>query len=286
MRRRDLLALGSAAGALTALGSGFEAALAATSPVPPRSLRQLGGRQVWLPVGFRGRGVNGSAAFYDATDTSAMDQTAWWAPGFGAVTALRLVYARFDMPQQGEVDRPVTATLTAALSLPSSPSFTVTALGTYASGSSALTFSSTAAGVNGIVAGQGVSSPGGGLPAGTYVTGVANGFTAGSGNTPVSTVVSLSASSTGSLYNTQPFTFAGAVLPAYFGGARSAVVTPAHDVLVSDPIAVELAAGSEFFVRTFASLSGAGIQLMDYPGVQTGSATRLAGEWDNRSTGE
>ncbi len=284
MRRRDLLALGSVAGALTALGPGLGEAGAATSPIPPRSLRQLGGRQVWLPVGFRGRGVNGSSAFFDPTDTAVMDQTAWWAPGFGSVTALRLMYARFDMPQQGEVDRPVGATLTAAVSVPSSPSITVTATGTYAAGSSTLTFVSTSPGVSGIGAGQVVTSTGGGLAAGTYVTGISSSFIAGSGNTPVSTVVTLSASSTGSLYNTQPFTFSGSMIPAFFGGARSAVVTPAHDVVVSDPMPVGLAAGSEFFVRSWGTLSGTGLQLMDYPGVQSGSTTRLAGEWDNRGT--
>ena len=287
MRRRDLLAMGSAAGALSALGAGYCAtAEGATSPIPPRSLRQLGGRQAWLPIGFRGRGVNGSAAYYDATDTSAMDQTAWWAPGFGSVTALRLVYAGFDMPQQGEVDRPVTATLTAAVSTPASPSFTVTALGTYAAGSSTLTFSSTAVGINGIAAGQVLTSSGGGIPAGTYVTGVASGFSSGAGNVPVSTVVSLSASVTAGLYNTQPLAFSGAMIPAFFDGARSVVISPAHDLVASAPIPVQLAAGSEFFVRTFASFSGPGMQLMDYPGAQTGSGTRLAGEWDNRSTSE
>ena len=286
MRRRDLLVLGGAAGAITALGPYIEDADAATSPTPPRSLRQLGGRQVWLPIGFRGRGVNGSAAFYDATSTAVMDQTAWWAPSFGSVTALRLLYARFDMPQQGEVDRPVTATLTAAVSMPSSSSFTATAMGTYAVGSSTLTFSSTTPGVSGICAGQVVTSTGGGLTAGTYVTGLSNGFVAGSGNTPVSTVVTLSASSSGSLYNTQPFTFTGSLLPAFFGGARSAVLTPAHDVAVSDPVPVELAGGSEFFVRSWGTLSSTGVQLMDYPGVQAGTTTPQDRDLDNRGASE
>ena len=281
MRRRALLASASALGGLWAVD-----ALAATIAPPGRSLRQLGGRQVWLPIGFRGRGVNGSAAYFDAVSTQVMDRTAWWAPSFGAVTAMRLVYARFDMPQQGEVDRPVSGTLTAAVEAPGpSNAITATQLGAQASASATLAFSPTGAGVNGITAGQGVTSNGGGVPAGTYVTSVGNSFVAGSGSAPASTSVTLSAALTAAAYNTQPFVFAGsALVPAYFGGQRAGALTPAHDVLISDPMPVELPASAPFFVRSWASLSGPGMQIMDYPGVQSGSTTRLAGEASTRGT--
>ena len=79
---------------------------------PPKSLRALAGRQVWVPVCSR-RGVNGSSAWFDSTNTAVMDQVACISPSYGTVTALKLVYAAFDMPQQGETDRAVTATGTA-----------------------------------------------------------------------------------------------------------------------------------------------------------------------------
>ena len=81
----------------------FDAQVATASvTVPQRSLRALGGRQVWVPLCSR-RGVNGSAPWYDSTDTAVMDQQACVSPSWGSVTALKLVYAAFDMPQQGEV---------------------------------------------------------------------------------------------------------------------------------------------------------------------------------------
>jgi hypothetical protein len=66
-------------------------------------------------------------------------------------------------------------------------------------------------------------------------------------------------------------------------------LTPRHDVLTSDPAAVQVAAGGQFWVRTAASFSGTGIMLMDYPG--TGSrvlANTVYGitydEFDTRGT--
>ncbi len=290
MRRRDFLGAGSAAGALAACGLPLAldagTARAATSPIPPRSLRQLGGRQVWLPIGARGRGVNGSAAYFDATNTAVMDQTAWWAPAYGPVSAVRLVYARFDMPQQGEVDRSVTATLTASVVPPASNALTATTVGTVAAGATTVTLAATVAGVNGISAGQSVTSPSGGLPSGEYVSGVSQSIAAGSGASPVSTIVTLASATTGALYNTQPLMFAGAAVPVTFAGSRQGVLAPAHDVLVSDPVPVQLAAGAGFFVRSWGTLSAAGLQIMDYPGVASGPSTRLAGEWSNRGTAE
>jgi hypothetical protein len=196
------------------------------------------------------------------------------------VTAVKLVYAAFDMPQQGEVDRPVTASGTAAFYVPGANTFQVFAYGSVALGSSVLNFSSTALGANGISVGQVVSSAGGGLAANTYVAGVANSFVAGSGNAPAGTVVTLSSPTTAMTAAGQPMNFAGSFIPAKFGGRRQFTIEPAHDVVTSDPVAVQLAPGTAFFVRSYGTMSGPGIQLMDYPG----TTSRLAGEFDSRST--
>lgn len=247
-----------------------------------RSLRALGGRQVWVPICGR-RGVNGSAAWFDNANTAVMDQEGCFAPSWGTVTAVKLVYAAFDMPQQGEVDRPVTATLDAALFLPTANTNTVLAYTGVPSGSSSLLFSGTALGVNSISVGQTVGSAGGGIAAGTYVTSVSNSFVAGAGNVPSTTTVGLSQPTTAATANGQPFAFAGSLTPVKFGGNRTVTVQPAHDVLTSDPVSTEIAPGTLFFVRTSATFSGTGMQLMDYPG----TGTRITGsvaEFDSRST--
>jgi hypothetical protein len=255
------------------------AAVQAGVLAPQRSLRALGGRQLWLPICSR-RGVNGSGAWFDNTNTAVMDQVACTSPSFGTVTALRLVYAAFDMPQQGEVDRPVTATGTASVSIPSANPISVVASTGVALGATQLTFSSTSLGANGISVGQAVSATGTYFAAGTYVSAVANSFVAGAGNTPVSTTVTLSAGVTAATPNGLPVNFLGAIVPAKFGGRRQFSIEPAHDVVRSDPIAVQLSPNTSFFVRTAASFSGTGMQLMDYPG----AGSRLAGEFDSRST--
>ncbi len=256
-------------------GAGAQAGLV----TPPKSLRALAGRQVWVPVCSR-RGVNGSSAWFDNTNTAVMDQVACVSPSYGTVTAVKLVYAAFDMPQQGEADRPVTATGTAAVYVPSGNPNTVLANGSVASGSTVLNFLSTTLGANGISVGQLVSSSGGGIAANAYVVSVANSFAAGSGNQPVSTAVTMSAPTTAATAAGQPMSFTGSFIPVKFGGRRQFTIEPAHDVVTSDPVAVELPAGTSFYVRSFASVSAVGLQLMDYPG----SGSRLAGEFDNRST--
>ncbi len=246
---------------------------------PPKSLRALAGRQVWVPVCSR-RGVNGSSAWFDNTNTAVMDQVACVSPSYGTVTALKLVYAAFDMPQQGEADRPVTATGTAAIYIPSANANTVLANGSVASGSTTLNFASTTLGANGISVGQLISSSGGGIAANTYVASVVNSFVAGSGNQPSGTVVTMSNATTATTAAGQPMSFSGSLIPAKFGGKRQFTIEPAHDVVTSDPVAVELLAGTTFFIRSFATVTASGLQLMDYPG----SGSRLTGEFDNRST--
>lgn len=68
--------------------------------------------------------------------------------------------------------------------------------------------------------------------------------------------------------------------PAKFGGHRQFTIKPAHDVVTLDAMSVNLPAGTQCFVRTPASFSATGLQLMDYPG----SGSKLTGEFDSRST--
>ncbi len=249
----------------------------ASVTTPQKSLRALSGRQVWVPICSR-RGVNGSAAWFDSTNTSVMDQVSCTAPSYGNVTAVKIVYAAFDMPQQGETDRAITATGTSSIYVPANGSLLLLLNGGVASGSTALTFSATGLGANGVSIGQTVSSTGGGIAAGTYVAAVANSFVGGAGNSPVSTVVTLSTATTAATAAGQPFAFIGSFVPAKFGGRRQFTIEPAHDVVTSDPISVFLSPGQSFFVRSAATASAPAMQLMDYPG----SGSRLPGEFDNR----
>jgi hypothetical protein len=259
----------------------------ASVTTPPRSLRWLGGRQVWVPLCSR-RGINGSAAYYDNTNTAVMDQQACISPSWGTVTALKLVFAAFDMPQQGEVDRPVTATGTAAIFAPSLNPNTVYSGPGVPLGSSVLnTFSGTALGANGISLGQVISTTGAGIASGTYVTGVANSFVAGAGNTPNTTIVTLSTPTTGATASGQPFTFTGSFVPVKFGGRRSFLIEPAHDVVTSDPVSIVLPPSTWFMVRSSASMSAVGMQIMDVP--YTARLTETVGgvnflEFDSRTT--
>lgn len=234
---------------------------------PQRSLRGLGGRQVWVPICSR-RGINGSAAYFDATDTASMDQVMCYAPSWGTVTAVKLVYAAFDMPQQGEVDRAVTATLSnASVFVPNFPSNLVYTSSPFSTSSTFITCSPTAgAGCNAVSVGQLVSSAGSYFAGGTYVTSVINGFAAGAGNQPIGTQINLSASPTANNSGGLQVTFAGKIVPARWGGNKGVVITPAHDVVTSDPITLSLPPNSQFFVRTSASMSGPGMQISDYPG--------------------
>ena len=276
-----------AGAALCAIGLFGATVSDASVTVPQRSLRWLGGRQIWVPLCSR-RGVNGSAAYYDGSNTAIMDQQACISPSWGTVTALKLVYAAFDMPQQGEIDRPVTASGTAAIFAPTLNPITVYSGPGVNTGSNVLnTFSSTALAANGISLGQVISTSGAGIGSGTYVAGVTNSFVAGSGNTPGTTIVTLSSPTTGATASGQPFTFTGLFAPVRFGGRRSFLIEPGHDVVTSDPVSVQLPPSTWFMVRTSALMSGVGMQLMDLP--YTARLTETVGtvsflEFDSRGT--
>ena len=277
----------AAIAAYIALGFVFQHAASASVTVAQRSLRSLGGRQVWVPLCSR-RGVNGSAPWADNVSTAVMDQQACVSPSWGYVTAVKLVYAAFDMPQQGEVDRPISATGSAAIFVPGLNTATVIGGAGVGAGSTVLnTFPGTGLGANGISIGQLISSSGGGVPAGAYVTAVTNSFQPGSGNTPISTVVGMNSGTTAATANGQPFTFGGLFVPVKFGGKRSFLIEPAHDVVTSDPAAVQLPPSTWFMVRTAASMSGPGIQTMDLPAGGRITVTASSGsftEFSNRST--
>jgi hypothetical protein len=210
----------------------MDSSTSASVVTPAKSLRALAGRPVWVPICSR-RGVNGSSPWFDNINTAVMDQVACVSPAYGTVTAVKLVYAAFDMPQQGEVDRPVTAIGTASVYVPGANNFQVFANGSVSAGSTVLNFSSTALGANGISVGQVVSSVGGGIAANTYVAAVANSFAAGSGNAPTGTVVTLSNPTTAATAAGQPMNFSGSFVPAKFGGRRQFTIEPAHDVVTS-----------------------------------------------------
>jgi lysophospholipase L1-like esterase len=195
-----------------------------------------------------------------------MDAQACISPSWGTVTALKLVFAAFDMPQQGEVDRALTATGTAAIFVPSLNSNTVYGGAGVSAGSLTLnSFSSTSLGVNGISLGQIISSTGAGIVSNTYVASVSNGFTAGSGNTPSNTTVTLSNATSAATSTGQAFAFSGLLVPVKFGGKRNFLIEPGHDVITSDPVSVQLLPSTWFMVRTAASMSATGLQLMDLP---------------------
>ncbi|KAF6219703.1 hypothetical protein HO133_003528 [Letharia lupina] len=251
-------------------------AMAALPPPPGRTRSQLGARQALVPIGFRGRGANGSAAYYDATSTTSMDQTAWWTPPVGQVTAIQLVYAAWDMPQSGEADRQVTASLTAALSFPTVPAITVSSSAAQAGGPPWRRSMARCWGSTGSARVRPSPAP-----------------AAGSRPAPTSPRRRCRRRRGGQ----QPGHHHGQPERRDHGGdrgrpalhlhrqhragdvegRRTLTIAPRHGDYRSDFIACSPAAGSQFLVRNFASFSGAGLQLMDYPGVQSGTATRLGG---------
>jgi lysophospholipase L1-like esterase len=216
-----------------------------------------------------------------------MDQVMCVSPSWGTITALKLVYAAFDMPQQGEVDRPVIATIAnASFFVPTAPQ-NVVLTNAFQLGASAINCSpSTVSGCNSVSAGQYVAGPGGStyFAAGTYVTSVANQFTPGTGNTPNTTTINLSTPTTAAdAVGGLPVQFTGQIAPVRWGGRVGTVIAPAHDVVTSDPVTIEIPPSTNFFVRTAATMSGVGMQIADMPGSYRVQSSQNY-EWSNRST--
>jgi hypothetical protein len=229
--------------------------------------------------------VNGSAAYTDSTNTAVMDQVLCTAPSWGKVTAVKLVYAGFDLPQMGEQDRLISATITASIFQPANNQYAIASSAATSFPTSTLQFAGGSFNSNALSVGQQLT--GTGIPSGDYVTGISR--VVGASNAITTVSITLASPTTANTTSGQLFTFAGQFTPVAFGGTRSVVLTPRHDVLTSDPAAVQVAAGGQFWVRTAASFSGTGIMLMDYPG--TGSrvlANTVYGitydEFDTRGT--
>jgi hypothetical protein len=229
--------------------------------------------------------VNGSAAYTDSTNTAVMDQVLCTAPAWGKVTAVKLAYSGFDLPQMGEEDRLITATITASIFQPANNQYAIASSAATSFPSSTLQFAGGSFNSNALSIGQQVT--GTGIPSGDYVTGISR--VVGTSNAISTVTITLASPTTANTTTGQLFTFAGQFTPVAFGGTRSVALTPRHDVLTSDPAAVQVAAGGQFWVRTAASFSGTGIMLMDYPG--TGSrvlANTVYGitydEFDTRGT--
>jgi lysophospholipase L1-like esterase len=199
-----------------------------------------------------------------------MDQVMCFSPSWGTITAVKLVYAAFDMPQQGEVDRPIAAALSnASVFVPSAPVEKILTSTAFSAGASSIQCSpTTVSGCNSVSAGQYVSGPIGStyFAAGTYVTSVVNSFAVGTGNTPTGTSINLSAPTTAGSSGGLLVTYAGQIAPVRWGGRIGVTISPAHDVVTSDPLSLSMAPNTQFFVRTAATMSGPGLQLADMPG--------------------
>jgi hypothetical protein len=275
------LAIGAA---LLVLPASLDDTAVASVSSPARSLRALGGRPVWVPICGR-RGVNGSGAYYDNVNIAVMDQVMCYSPSWGTVAALKLVYAAFDMPQQGEVDRPITATIAnASIFVPTAPANNVLTSVAFASGANSLQCSpTTVSGCNAVSAGQYVTGPAGSsyFSPGTYITSVTNSF-ATSGNTPTASVLNLSAPTLAANAGGLLVTYIGQIVPARFGGRVGVVIAPAHDVVTSDPVTITIPPTTQFFIRTAAMMSGVGLQIADMPGGYR--YTGANNEFDSRST--
>ena len=240
--------------------------------LPQKSLRQLGGRPLWLPIGFRGRGLPGSGGNADATNNSINDLTIWQAPSFSAVRAVKLVYAGFDMSNAGPVDRGQIVTGYASVFLPGVNPFLVAATATIASGSSTFTaYCSAGLQGNAITQGQTISGPG--IPAGTYVVSAVPSYVASTGVLAGYTIT-MSQQTTAAIATTQTLSVSGQFYPSRWGGRRQMMVEPMHDLLVSDDIPVQLAANQLFGVKASLSFAATVNAIADYPAPASGS-TRL-----------
>ena len=259
---------------------------------PQKLARKLGSRQVWVPIGFRGRGLPGSGGIFDATNTCVSpDVSAWWTPSYGAVTAIKLVYAGFDLCQYGEVDR--SATITGTCAVQTAVAGSVTTVYPASSVGSAATAVPLALGqgLSGNSARIGSSVSGSGIASGSYVAGASAVYASGTGS-QTSLTATLSAATTGTLTSSTALSISGAIYPALLGGNANWTMTPRHDVYVSDAIAVALPAATQFFVRGSWTFSAAGILLASTPnpstvsatGSTTSTTTRLSGEGCQRGT--
>lgn len=243
-----------------------------------RSLRQLGGRQAWLPIGFRGRGLPGSGGNADLTNNSLNDFTIWQAPSFSAVRAIRLIYGAFDLSSIGPCDRGQTVTGFATAFLPAANGFLAYPAVSVPSGSTSFALYCSGALQSSSVS-QGMAVSGNGIATGTYIVSVSPTYVSTNGALTSYTVV-LSQATTAALSGASPgpataLSISGSLLPARWGGKRQATIEPMHDMIVSDEIPMILSANQLFGIRGSWTFGNTVNATADYPSASTGS-TRLS----------
>lgn len=242
-----------------------------------RSLRQLGGRQAWLPIGFRGRGLPGSGGNADLTNNSLTDFTIWQAPSFSAVRAIKLVYSGFDLSNFGPIDRGQIVTGYASAFLPGANSFVAYPAATVASGATSFNLYCSSALQSNAVS-QGMAISGTGIATGTYVVSVSPTYASASG-TLSSYMITLSQATTAALSGPSPgpataLSISGSLFPTRWGGRRQASIEPMHDMLVSDEVPLLLSPNQLFGIRGSWTFGNAINSVADYPAPTSGS-TRL-----------
>ena len=249
--------------------------------IPPTPV-SAGAVPRWVPVGFRGRGLPGSGGTYDTTNTAVLDVSAHWAPSFGGVRALKVLYSGADLSNTGPVDRPNTVTANVALSLPSLTLGVIcnAAVPIPSSGTTTTIPLQIAQGSSGNGASVGQVLQGTGIPTGAQITVVTPVYVSGN---LTSYSVTINALITSALTAGQSLTLVGRNFRVSWGGINTGTFAPCHRFYTSDPVGLPLAAGAQFFVRGAFSFSSAAIAVADYPSPSSGS-TRLSGEGSNRST--
>ena len=241
----------------------------------------VGAQQRWVPVCGRGRPIG--SGNYDSTDIAIFDVSACWTPAVGGVRALKLSYMGDDISNNGVVDRVVTFTGTAAVSLPS-VQFSAVVNAAVASGATTIPVQiAMASPGNALTVGEGVAATG--IPAGSWIASIVPTYVSSNltGYSFTFTNLAGANTTTAALTAGQILTVTGRNYGATFGAGRQTTIPPSDHFVDSDPIGVTLAPLTEFFVRGSWQASGTGFLVGDYPSPTTGS-TRLAGEGSQRAT--
>jgi hypothetical protein len=275
------------------LGSMLAASGARAAPViPMRSRRAMGAAPIWVPIGFRGFGIPGSGGIYDSTNNSVNDLFYFQAPSFASVIAVRLVYTGFDLSNFGPVDRGVSVSGYASVLVPGNV-FSGYLASAASSGATSLSMS-LAAGLGGNMASVGMAVSGTtGLPSGVYVSSVSPVYAAATGNLSTYTVGLSTATATSTAPGSGALTsaiasgagvsFGNLIFPAKLGGSRQITIPPMHDVVITDPLPVEIATGGGAFVKASWTFGGTGLLLASLPSPASGSTRAICGGFTESS---
>lgn len=251
----------------------------APPPIQPTPV-SVGAQPRWVPVCGRGRPIG--SGNYDSTDTYIFDVTACWTPATGGVRALKLSYMGDDISNNGIVDRTVTFTGTASISLPSVQFSAVVNAATPAGASTIPVQIAMASPGNALSVGDGVAATG--IPANSWIASIIPTYAANNltGYGFTFTNQAGVTTTTAALTAGQILTITGRNYAATFGSGRTATIPPSDHFVDSDPIGIALAPLTEFFVRGSWQASATGFLVGDYPSPSAGS-TRLAGEGSQRA---